>query len=263
MEAIKGFLQPAVGDQIRRLTLLAETDSTNDYLLQLPTADMHGQIVLAEKQNAGKGRRGRRWQSPQGNIFLSMGWRFNTRAVSLEGLSAVVGICTCRALSGIGLSGHGIKWPNDIYVDGAKLAGILVELKGNSHGTSAVIGVGINMHLDAETTSNIDQPATGLAGQSGLKTTDRNTIVAAVIEEIIAALEHGSRRLPDYLREHWSQWDLLAGQAVHLEYQGAAYKGEAQGITPGGALRLHVSSGPGSAAEIMTFHSAEVSVRRA
>lgn len=261
--AIEDSLRPDINTQIKPPEVFAELPSTNDYLLQLPSAQLHGQVVLALRQSEGKGRRGRDWQSPEGNIFLSLGWRFNAGPAKLESLSAVAGICTCRALSRIGLEGHGIKWPNDIHVGGAKLAGILVELKSGRHGTSAVIGIGINVNLDPDAAVDIDQAWTDLSHMKGLKTSDRNVIVAAVIEELVEALQSGSQGLPDMLRERWDDWDLLFGKAIHVDHLGTIRSGEARGITQGGALRVRLSQGPGTPDEIGTFFSGEVSVRRA
>lgn len=261
--AIEDSLRPEVLGQIKQPEVFTEIPSTNDYLLQLPSSELHGRVVLADRQLAGKGRRGREWQSPDGNIFLSLGWRFNAGAAKLEALSAVAGICTCQALSRIGLAGHGIKWPNDIHVGGAKLAGILVELRSGRNGTSAVIGIGINVNLGPDAARHIDQAWTDLVHVKGLKTTDRNVIVAAVIEELVGALQPGSQGLPEILRERWSGWDLLFGKAIQVDHLGTIQEGEARGITEGGALRVRLSSGPGTTDEIRTFFSGEVSVRRA
>jgi len=261
--AIKESLSPQTRGQIRQVEVLEETSSTNDYLLQLPFSQSHGRLVLAERQSAGKGRRGRAWQSPEGNIFLSLGWRFDTGAARLEALSAVAGICTCRALARIGLVGHGIKWPNDIQVNGEKLAGILVETRSRQTEAMAVIGIGINVDIGPQAAGDIDQPWTDLAHLEGMKTSDQNVIVAAVTEELVEAFQSGSHGLADILAEHWADWDLLFGKAIHVEHQGTIHEGEAHGITPSGALRVRLSPGPGTADEIRTFISAEVSVRRA
>lgn len=261
---IAGGIDSQFRPLLSRVEILEETDSTNDELLRLPAAERHGLALLAERQLAGKGRRGRGWQSPGGNIYLSLGWHFDCQASSLGVLGAVAGICTCRSLSRIGLANHGLKWPNDVLVGAAKLGGILVELRGARSGCDAVIGIGINVRLAEKAAAAIDQPWTDLASQPGITEPGRNRVVASIVEELLACLGGSGRSLADFLAEHWSRWDLLEGQEVLVDRGDAVFAGTAGGITPRGALRLLVSAvnGEPAAGEVMEFHSGGVSVRR-
>ena len=105
--------------------------------------------VLAECQTGGRGRREKSWHSPAGgNIYLSLGWWFRDCQWPLSTLPLIVAIAVCQALARAGLRGHGIKWPNDILVEGKKLAGILVEMQSAGSGPAlAVIGVGLNVRM--------------------------------------------------------------------------------------------------------------------
>lgn len=261
----------AIIDRIRpelrhgiRLDTVDEIDSTNDALLRLPAREVHGRAVLAERQTAGRGRRGRRWESPAGNVCLSVGWHFDAAASDLGALGLAAGVCVCRALARIGLRGHGVKWPNDIQVGGEKLGGILVELRSGRSGCDAVIGIGINVRLDTEA-AGIGQPVTDLASQPGVETADRNAVVAAVLEELISGLAEVEAGLGSFLQSGWPEWDLLKGHQVRVEREDGAYLGRAQGIAPDGALRTLVTAVNEKpvARKPMIFHSGEVSVRRA
>ena len=130
-------IQASVQQKLDKLELLLDVDSTNTYLFQR-AADYMGQryAVLAEKQHGGRGRRGRHWVSPFGkNIYLSLLVSFSGGINALEGLSLVTAIAVEKALTRLGLTDIGLKWPNDIYLQQKKVAGILLEVTGeyNSH----------------------------------------------------------------------------------------------------------------------------------
>jgi BirA family biotin operon repressor/biotin-[acetyl-CoA-carboxylase] ligase len=256
---IGGSINQNVRPLLGHIEILGQTDSTNDVLLRLAPAERHARVVLAERQTAGKGRRGRQWQSPGGNIYMSLGWRFDEPAISLGALGLVTAVSVCRALARTGLVGHGIKWPNDIQVSGGKLGGILVELSSRVRsGCDAVIGIGINVGADDPGAGRIDQPWTNLSQSLGRKAVDRNQIVGMVLAELLECLRGGAGAFEGFLAVEWPKWDLLGQREVRIEYGESILDGTAQGIAPGGALRVLL--GGGRTAE---FHSGEVSVRRA
>ena len=104
---------------------------------------------LPKARPAGGGRRGRSWHSPYGrNLYFSLLYRFDAPMHQLAGLSIAAGVELATLLSTLGLQGHGLKWPNDLLWQGRKLAGILVEVSGESEGSAhAVIGIGLNIDL--------------------------------------------------------------------------------------------------------------------
>ncbi len=262
--AIERTIAPEIAGLLR-IEVLDETDSTNNVILGLPAPQRHGRVVMAERQTAGKGRRGRAWQSPAGNLFLSLGWRFDQPTEKLEALSLVAGVCTCEVLARMGLEGHGIKWPNDIMVDGAKLGGILVETTGNRQAVDAVIGIGINIFLGHEGAEAIDQPWTDLVRQPQFDTLDRNFIAADILSTLVGVLSEGSENFADFLRERWPHLDHLAGQPVRVTQGDVVYEGEARGIADDGVLRVLVGASESAKAKtlLMHFRSGEVTVRRA
>lgn len=203
-------IRPELQHLIRRIEVFEEIDSTNDELLRRPASGIHGCLVVAERQSAGKGRRGHRWQSPAGNIFLSIGWHFVAPPRSLDRLPLVVGVCVCRALARIGVAGHRVKRPNDILVDAAKLCGILVETRGGQSDRDTVTGIGLNVQLDDESGDRIDQPWTDLQRLLGDELPSRNEMVSTILEELLPRY-HDERGMSAFLSDAWPEWDLSGG----------------------------------------------------
>ncbi|HSJ49279.1 MAG TPA: biotin--[acetyl-CoA-carboxylase] ligase, partial [Gammaproteobacteria bacterium] len=165
-------------------------------------------VCLAERQTRGKGRRGRNWVSPYGtNLYLSLSWRFESGLSALAGLSLVVGISLIRALQQLGVEGAGLKWPNDIYLQGAKLAGVLIEVSGESAGPcSAVIGIGVNVAMPEQQGRHIDQRWTDLRAH-GIPVA-RNQLAAALLEQLLPALAEFARHGMQPFQEEWQRPDL-------------------------------------------------------
>ena len=147
------ILSAATGTRVAAIDGIAvflEVDSTNNWLReQTLKGAPSGTVCIAEMQCAGRGRRGRTWVSPfAANLYLSLLWRSANGAAALGGLSLVTGIAVLRALRGYGIEEAGLKWPNDILVRDAKLAGVLIDVVGEASGPCAVIvGVGVNVSM--------------------------------------------------------------------------------------------------------------------
>jgi len=262
-ERILERLPGAIRAQLRELTVLQQTDSTNSALARLPVEQRHAHALLAEQQTAGRGRRQRAWHSPAGgNIYLSLGWRFATQTAALSTLPLVAALCLCRALDRTGLQGHGIKWPNDVLIDGAKLAGILVETQAVGSGpVLAVIGIGLNVRMpfsgSAHTTAIIDRPWTDLASQlpSERRSISRNEIVALLLEELLPGLERFEAEGFAGFHDEWRQRDLLAGRRLRLEGNGGFRYGRAVAVEDDGGLRVDIDDyGP------QVLYAADVSI---
>lgn len=247
--AIQGFL-PA--DLDVPLTLLPITDSTNTYIKQRIEQVRHGEVVIAEAQTAGRGRRGKSWVSPFGaSLYLSMCWRFQGGYQQIGGLSLYVGYCVIKALQEFGIDGLGVKWPNDIYRFGEKLGGILVEVEGQI-GTevSCIIGVGINVRLP-DVGDSISQAFTDLSDT----TVDRNAVSAALIEFLHQGLPTFELRgLQDIVKD-WNALDVFAQQNVTIHSADNQIEGVNHGINEAGALQLKTPNG------IQLIHGGEVSLR--
>ena len=262
-DRIRERLSAGASAQLRELTVLQETDSTNAELARLPAERRHGHAVLAEAQMAGRGRRQRAWYSPAGgNIYLSFGWRFETSSVPLPTLPLVTALCLCRALDRVGLRSHRIKWPNDILVDGAKIAGILVETQSTGSGPAlAVIGIGLNVRMPESGASSpgtlIDRPWTDLVSQlpPERQAVSRNELTALLLEELLTGLVRFESRGFRAFHDEWQARDLLTGKRLRLEGNGTLRYGRAIGVNDDGGLEVDIDGyGP------QILYAAEVSI---
>lgn len=241
-----------------RLDILFSTDSTNSYLLtnKLDEADI-GHACLAEIQHSGRGRRGRKWVSPfGGNLYLSLRWRFQCGVTQLGGLSLAVGVAVTNAIRSTGLGGVGLKWPNDIYLQNKKLAGVLLEISGESSGPcEVVIGVGINIRATEKAQRDIDQPWIDIESVLGQRVS-RNTLAGELLSELI----HTARRYDELgwlaFRDEWLSLDIYSGKEVVLHTLSGQKTGVLHGVDEQGALVVVSRNG-----EKHHYHSGEVSLR--
>lgn len=239
------------------LTLVDEIESTSSYLLDsIDQPYVGAEICLTESQTGGRGRRGRNWlASPYQNIVFSISWQFEYGPSQTSGLSIAAGIAIVRVLSRLGYEGIKLKWPNDIIHEGRKLAGLLVDLRGESEGpTRVILGVGLNVRLNKNTADQLDQPWTDLESIGGI-VVDRNKIVAEIVRELVSMFsEFGRFGLAPYHKE-WSKWHAYEKMPVRLIQLDGEINGTVCGIDGTGALKLDTGT------EIITVHSGEVSLR--
>ena len=238
--------------------VLLETDSTNTRLRgQALDGARSGSVCLAELQHRGRGRRGKRWVSPfAANLYLSLLWRSPQGAAALGGLSLVAGIAVLRCLQAFGVSDAGLKWPNDILAGDAKLAGILIDVAGESAGPCAVvIGVGINVAMRQATAQTIDQAWTDLYSLTGRLDISRNLLAAGLLDSLLPALQTFETGGLQPFMTDWQRHDLVSGRQVDLRLHDSTVRGTARGIDAGGALLVDTDTG------CRRFTSGEVSVR--
>ena len=198
------------------VAVLPVIDSTNQYLLDRIGELKSGDACVAEYQQAGRGRRGRKWFSPFGaNLYLSMFWRLEQGPAAAIGLSLVIGIVMAEVLRKLGADKVRVKWPNDLYLQDRKLAGILVELTGKTgDAAQIVIGAGINMAMRRVEESVVNQGWITLQ-EAGINL-DRNTLAAMLIRELRAALELFEQEgLAPYL-SRWEKLDNFINRPVKL-----------------------------------------------
>ncbi|WP_457395759.1 biotin--[acetyl-CoA-carboxylase] ligase, partial [Roseateles sp. P5_E1] len=150
-ETIRAGLPKVTQALLQSLQVAWTVDSTIAELLRCSAPEQGVRVLLAERQTGGRGRRGRTWASPlAANVYLSVLRLFSGGLVRLSGLSLVAGIAVAEALHDLGYVQAGLKWPNDLMVDGRKLVGLLAEGGGEYAGPArAVIGIGINVHMPA------------------------------------------------------------------------------------------------------------------
>lgn len=187
------LVKPLLGFQAGRFDVdsLDECDSTSSELTRRADRGAPaGTVVVADRQSAGRGRRGRTWlSSPEGSLTFSLLWRFSGPATRLSGLSLAVGVAVAQALEELGASHVRLKWPNDVLLEAAggfaKLAGILVELSSDRRGTQAVIGIGLNLQAPA---GDLPQSAAGLADDLPALP-DRHRLLAALLVALAGVLD--------------------------------------------------------------------------
>ena len=240
------------------INVFLEIDSTNNWLReQTLQGAPSGTVCVAELQLAGRGRRGRIWVSPfAANLYLSLLWRSASGAAALGGLSLVAGIALLRALRGFGIKDAGLKWPNDILVRDAKLAGVLIDVVGEASGPCAVIvGIGVNVCMPRGEAAVIDQSWTDLYHLTGDSRISRNLLAAGILDELLPAIEgFDAQGLQPFLDEY-RHYDIVSGRAVDLMLPNENISGTACGIDDGGALLVDTVTGR------RRFVSGDVSLR--
>lgn len=235
--------------------------STNDYLLQHLSQGLRpGTVCIAEGQTAGRGRMGKTWVSPtRANIYCSFYYRFEGSPQALSGLSLVVGLGILEGLKSIGElpRGLGLKWPNDIWYQNAKLAGILIETvaqppnAGGRFITDVIIGIGLNVHMKSET--GPDYAWTDLTQIMGF-TPSRNRVIAALLNVLSVYLTRFQHAGLSPFLPLWQQYDLLMNQSVQLLKPQGKMTGIARGINERGELCVEGEEG------LIAVNTGEVSV---
>ncbi|WP_219614737.1 bifunctional biotin--[acetyl-CoA-carboxylase] ligase/biotin operon repressor BirA [Aeromonas salmonicida] len=232
-------------------------DSTNQYLLERVNQLQSGESCLAECQTAGRGRRGKPWVSPFGcQLILSMYWRLEQGMAAAMGLSLAVGVAVVQALESLGYPGVELKWPNDLYYQGRKLAGILVEMSGSAGAScNLVIGVGLNLAMPAREGERIDQAWSELRHIQP-ELVDRNLLAARMLGHLQQAMLTFEQQGLSHFVDDWNRLDHFAGRPVRLLMGEQEIRGIARGIDDRGALRLETSEG------IKFYLGGEISLRR-
>jgi BirA family biotin operon repressor/biotin-[acetyl-CoA-carboxylase] ligase len=222
-------------------TAVAECDSSNAQLLTRAEAGAPaGTVLVADRQTAGRGRRGRAWHSAlNDSLTFSLLWRFPADSQAPTALSLVVGLAVADALEGLGATGIGLKWPNDLLHDNRKLAGILIELVSGEL-RAAVIGIGLNLHLPVGLPDDLRDSVTSL---DCLLTSvpSRETVLAALLMQLADTFDIYSRHGFAALRERWQARHVYNGRAVRLlADHGPEISGVCVGVAADGALLLDI-----------------------
>jgi BirA family biotin operon repressor/biotin-[acetyl-CoA-carboxylase] ligase len=223
-----------------RLIELARVDSTNSEALRRAAEGApNGTVIWAHEQTAGRGRQGRTWQSLAGNLTVSFLLRPAVAPARLPELSLLAGIALCDALAGLLPRGAdlALKWPNDVLLGGAKLAGILLESAGDG---AVAVGIGVNV-----ATSPADEalayPATRLIDQAPA------TTVAGLLQVLAASLDAwlASWQASGFepVRAAWRARGPKQGDAVRLRVGSDTMVGHYQGLADDGSLLLDTPAG--------------------
>jgi len=232
-------------------------DSTNSYLLRrLPNQLSQGQVCLAEFQSAGRGRRGRKWISPFGSqIYLSVYWQLEQGLSAAMGLSIVTALAVSDAVFALTQLQVQLKWPNDVYLGGVKLAGILIDLEGQAlEASHSVIGIGLNLNMPAQAGQQIDQQWTDLQSHSNQEI-DRNALCAQLIHHLLKRLNQHQNEGLTIMLDEWHRHDFYLNKRVKLLTGERTTKGVCRGVNNQGALLLEIDN------KIKPIYGGEVSLR--
>lgn len=222
-----------------------QIDSTNSWARQLALANAaEGTLVVAESQNGGRGRLGRQWSSPQGGIWLSLILRpqlpvYQVQLMTL--LTAVVVVETTKMVAGLAA---GIKWPNDVLVNGKKLAGILTEISADMDCLRfLLVGVGINANVALSSLPvEIQQLATSIVAETKEPISRRAWVqhfLKLYEQEYLKVQRDG---FADIL-QRWRQYALTLGQVVAVQSGERTISGKAVDINEQGALLIKTTDG--------------------
>ena len=229
-----------------RVRCFDETDSTNSQACRLgDEGEVDGLVVIADRQNSGKGRMGRRLESPGGvNLYASVLLRPAILPFEAPKLTFLSAVAVCRAITNCTGLQPTVKWPNDILMDGAKVAGLLNEMSSETDQVHyVVLGIGVNLNMRAEQfPSDLRYPATSLAIAAG-KTVSRLLFTRSLLQEIDALyqlyLDEGS--VP--IMSAWAELCDLTGKAVQVDCNDQKIEGTMVGLAEDGALLVRTATG--------------------
>lgn len=239
----------------KRLLYFQEVSSTMDEAVhRAERGAEEGTVVVAETQTASRGRHGRAWVSRSGNLYLSL--VLYPTLETLPHLNSLCGVAVARAIAHSSGLKPRIKWPNDILLDGKKVAGILVEsaIAGNAV-RYAIVGVGVNIALDPEEISELAGSAVGL-NQVSAGDIPRDELLREILQQLDSLYSRLNRGETPV--EEWEELLDTLGQRVKVSWNGEKYLGRAEGIDELGSLLLRQDNG-----QLATFAAGDVTSLRA
>lgn len=231
-----------IGHTIRYFESIA---STNDEARDLGAAGApEGVVVIAETQTRGRGRLGRRWESPANrNLYMSVLLRPAIAPEDAAQIGLMAGLATAEGVAGWAPQAR-IKWPNDVLIGGRKTAGILTEMYSGADGSIAVVvGIGVNLNIAIEELpEELRDKATSLAAATGA-TVDRVAFADALLSRLDE--RYGLLCTAGFaaLRQRWDELSCLTGRHVRIIAAGAPQEGTVVGMAADGTLRLRSADG--------------------
>jgi BirA family transcriptional regulator, biotin operon repressor / biotin---[acetyl-CoA-carboxylase] ligase len=250
---IHQYVSPKHRHYLEGMVIFDQLPSTNTYLTDLTkTKNNSTSICFSEEQTAGKGRLGRQWVSPFGqNIYLSLLWPFTKKSHELGSLSLAAAVAVVQTLHHYNIKNDiALKWPNDVLWQNRKIAGILIEQTGNK----TVIGVGLNVNMQASDANLIEQPWCSVAhiiNAIPKKNKLAGLLLNELLETMIKYQEYG---LNPFVKK-WQQLDITRGKKVIITIQETKISGTSLGINEHGHLLLSTTKH-----QIIPFTAGEVSL---
>ena len=222
------------------IQVLPITTSTND-LIKNNCDTYQTALIIAECQTDGRGRRGSIWVSPfASNIYCSIKWPINNRQ-HLGLLSLGLGVAVANSLAPFVDSKVAVKWPNDIWIDDKKVAGIIVELDTNSSIWSLTIGIGINVYMQQTQGKLIDQAWTSL--QQHNFSVNKDELAISLVNNVVSTIMMFEKNQFESIINAWSEMDMLSNRLITITTGNKTLKGVVEGIDYDGALLLKQHNG--------------------
>ncbi len=219
--------------------------STHDYFKDPSLHENLPRVCLAEQQTQGRGQHQKTWYSPPAvNLYFTALWSFTCDLRHLQGLSLAVGLSTLKAIQRYGVA-HDLqlKWPNDVYHQGQKLVGILIETETRAEDVLAIISMGININQDpAAADQSIHQPWTSLKKIIGAEQ-DRNKMAGLLIDQLATDLAQFLQKGWAVFLPEWFQNDFLLGKPITIKDTQGEHQGVSQGVDTAGRLLLRADNG--------------------
>ncbi len=243
----------------KKILFLESTDSTNiQAALAGSRGEEEGVLVVAKEQVAGRGRRGRQWESPQeGGIYMSLLLRPTVPPDHASGITLLMALCVAESLQELTTEPVEIKWPNDIVMKGKKVCGILTEMTAQvDYIHYVVVGVGMNLN-QTQFAGELSEKATSFWLETGLRA-DRSRLIAALLEKFeqsyeVFCKEGGSL---SRFRTEYEKRLVNTGRPVRVQDGKESFDGIALGISPKGDLLVRLED-----QSIRSVFAGEVSVR--
>jgi BirA family biotin operon repressor/biotin-[acetyl-CoA-carboxylase] ligase len=232
-----------VGSRVR---CLDETDSTNLQASRLgDEGEADGLVVIADRQLSGKGRMGRQWESPPGvNLYASILLRPPILPFEAPKLTFLSAVAVCRAIKKCTGLRPTVKWPNDVLLNGAKVAGLLNEMSSETDQVHyVVLGIGVNLNMRAEQFPvGLRYPATSLAMVAG-QPVSRLEFTRTLLQETDALYEIYLEQGSAPILSAWAELCDLTGKAVHVDCNELQVEGTMIGLGDDGALLVRTATG--------------------
>lgn len=211
--------------------------STNDYLLSLKFSPKT-QVCIATEQTQGKGQHNRVWLSNKNkSLLLSIRRVFSTK-INLSGLSLVTGLALLKVLTDHGITDLQLKWPNDIYYQDRKLAGILIENTVQKQTQSVVIGLGVNIDVKI----NCQTPWTDLHTINPKKLVNQFDLSKDLINKILEFCQIFEKNGFAFFKKQWEKVDYLQGKQARHNHNKRFFSGVCCGVNDKGALLIQTKS---------------------
>ncbi|MBN2144612.1 MAG: biotin--[acetyl-CoA-carboxylase] ligase [Candidatus Aureabacteria bacterium] len=223
---------------VRRFECL---DSTNLYARENFYSLSNGVVILARTQSAGKGRRGRKWISPdEGNLYFSIVLKDDfPHTEQVNNITQVASIAVAQTLEFYGLF-PSIKWPNDVLVSGKKVCGLLSEsVIYRNQIQGAVLGIGLNVNMSLKTLKTIDQPATAM-GIELKKNLDPEEVLAILLNHFSVCYACFQKKGFIGLKDHWIKYTKeWIGKKVRVENESIKKTGSILAFNENGTLKIN------------------------